>query len=151
MFTDLYNKRLAADMLGTSTARRSKDNSGLVTFTVGVGSTEARVYEPTTDQGANRNLNFARANLAAYLHWHEDAAQRRADEIERERKLAEQEKELKERELLERRSLAAYNDQAGTHHPSWASVFFPRPVEREVVDAWSKLVLHVDNSKNSMR
>ena len=151
MFTDLYNKRLAADMLGTSLISKKMGRDGVVTLSVGVGSGEARVYEPTTEQAANRNLNFARANLAAYLRWQDGAAQRVADRLERERKLAEQEKGLKERELTERRSLAAYNDQAGTHHPSWKSVFFPRAVDQEVVDAWSKLVRHVDNSKTAMR
>lgn len=151
MFTDLYNKRLAADMLGTSLISKKMGRDGVVTLSVGVGSAEARVYEPTTEQAANRNLNFARANLAAYLRWQDGAAQRRADEIAEAERIAEQEKELKERELTQRRSLAAYNDQAGTHHPSWASVFFPRPVDQEVVDAWSQLVRHIDNSKTAMR
>ena len=41
--------------------------------TVAVGTSpsglQARVYRPTTEEQAKRNLNFAIANLAAYVDW----------------------------------------------------------------------------------
>lgn len=137
------NARVASDLLGVTRTRRIVDTDGIVTMRVGIGSTEARVYAPNSRRGAERNLNFAVANLAAYLDWEKREAERL---LEEEAKARAERESRDDREEIERRALAAFNDQSGTKHIYWTQAFYPRPLDQTVVDAWSRLVRTIDAS-----
>lgn len=105
---------------------------------VGEDSTRAVVFKPTSDTQAQRNLNFAIANLFAAVEWYEsgkakaEEAKKKAEaeaKAEAERKEAErkarEEKARKEREdneKLEAEALKLYNATYGTTHSSWIYV-----------------------------
>jgi hypothetical protein len=80
---------------------------------VGDGGAAGIVYKPTTDDQAKRNLNFALANLAAYVEWEttgkaeaEAEAKKKAEALESLRKQA---KEIEERAAKRRAEEAAEN------------------------------------------
>ena len=112
---------------------------GKPSLRVGNGSSKAVVYAPTCEQEAQRNLNFARANLAAYTGWLDEAPARAKAELE-----------AKNRKDYERRGLEAYNMQANSKHSSWSAVFWPRLEDKTVVDAWVKLVKDIAASYMTM-
>lgn len=101
---------LAAELVANSQGRENVNveygtNIGVhgtstdtTTHAVGSGSAIARVYEPTSDDQAQRNLNFALANLNAYKAWVEGKAERE-EQAETEAK-AKAEREASERALV---------------------------------------------------
>lgn len=129
------NHQTAGENLGVRVIRNTYQD-GKKTYRTGYGDVEARVYAPESEGQAQRNLNFARANLKAYLDWMEEEPLRK--------KKAEE--ESKSREVYSSRALRAYNSQGDTKHTSWESVFSPSAVSKTVVDAWIKLVKDIDAS-----
>ena len=129
------------------------------TVIVGEGKTEARVYVPTSDGGAERNLNFARANLAAQQIWAEREPERKAkarrETDERAAKLAAAQKAMDElaatvgdftrgvgMSIQRSRALRAYNARYGTTYPSWERTgSTPR-----TVDTWIAVVDSIDST-----
>lgn len=129
------NHQTAGENLGVR-AIRTTHQDGKKTYRTGYGDVEARVYAPESEGQAQRNLNFARANLKAYLDWMEEEPIRKKQA----------ETESKNREVYSARALRAYNSQGDTKHTSWASVFSPNAVSDTFVDAWIKLVKDIDAS-----
>lgn len=106
---------------------------GKPSIKVGDGTKAGIVYKPTTDDQAERNLNFALANLAAYNYWvetgkaeEERKAKREAElkaAVDRRAKEA-AEANLRRIEQEERDGLALYNKAHGRSYLSFASVPF---------------------------
>lgn len=84
--------------------------------TVHVGS--AKVYEAMTEGEAQRNLDFALANLESYLHWELEGrklkAKRDAELAAAEKRAAEQKEREAKAAALEKKALAIYNAVQGT-------------------------------------
>ena len=115
---------------------RSFTQDGKATVAVSNGGLEGRVYRPTTEEQAQRNLNFAIANLTAYVDWDQRgrAEQIRAElEAKRKAELAEAEARLKEVRL--KNGLDLYNKVHNTRHLTWAGPIFVPAAQRE---AWAK-------------
>lgn len=132
---------------------------GQETVIVGEGSTEARVYVPTSDGGAERNLNFARANLAAQRIWAEREPERKAkarrEADERAAKLAAAQKAMDElaatvgdftrgvgKSIQRGRALRAYNARYDTTYPSWDRT----GASPRIVDTWIAVVDAIDST-----
>lgn len=109
---------------------------GKATVSVGQGGLEGRVYRPTTDEQAERNLNFAIANLEAYVDWEKRGreAQAKAElEAKRAAELKAAQDRLKETQL--KNGLELYNKLHSTRYLTWASLPYVPPAQRE---AWAK-------------
>lgn len=112
---------------------RTVVQDGKPSIKVGDNGAAGIVYKPTTQDQAERNLNFALANLAAYLEWErvgkaeaERKAKREAEEkaaAERRAK-AEAEANLRRIEQEEADGIRAYNKAMGTSYRKFSDVLF---------------------------
>lgn len=99
---------------------RSITQDGKASVTVGQGGTQARVYRPTSEEQAIRNLNFALANLEAYVRWdRQGRAEQARIEQAREENLRKAEAEAKRRETRLKNGLDLYNKVHSTRHMTW--------------------------------
>lgn len=80
-------------------------------YRVGTGSTQARVNVPDSDTQALRNLNFAVANLRAYVEWVAGSKERADKEAEELMLLA-----------VNSRGLRVFNALNSSDYKSWAEV-----------------------------
>jgi len=126
---ELFNKsaRFGRDIKATT-------QDGKPSIKVGTGSMAGIVYKPTTNEQAERNLNFALANLAAYEEWERTgrkvaeareaalkAAEKRVAE-EKAKREAEEAKRQAEHARKRADALTFYNLTNGTRFYSWSSV-----------------------------
>lgn len=149
---------LAAAVLGPSSLKQfpRQLGAGQETVSEGTGKTEARVYVPTSDGGAERNLNFAKANLAAYLTWVEREPERKKAQQAAMEKVRQAEKAMEELKASVRnyaaeatllaRALAAYNAFRNTNIGTWEGVFAPFNVDKLTVDRWVRVVQDIDKT-----
>ena len=117
----------------------------------GSGSSRAAVYVPDTEAQAERNLNFAIANLKAYVDWVETGrkeAEEKAEKLRKEKEEAAEkarlEKERRERVLREeierqrkaqeerKGALKLYNASTGRNDAYWRE-------PQHVIDRWIEL------------
>ena len=122
------------DHYSTRVLTAGKANGGSDTIVVGYDGTEARVYSPETEQAAQRNLNFALANLAAYNRFHKVTKpaleKAKAEEAVKKAKIKEAEAEALKGLRESADGLAFYNKQNNTTYGSWASIPFMGSIVR---------------------
>lgn len=115
-----------------------RTQDGKASVFAGNGGIQARVYRPTTEEQAQRNLNFAIANLSAYVEWDQRGrAEQARIEKEREENLRKAEAEAakeKARQARLKAGLDLYNKTTGSRALTWGYT----PVGPVKQEEWAK-------------
>jgi hypothetical protein len=94
-----------------------------------IATGKAVVYKAQSEGEAQRNLDFAIANLESYLQWEATGRKEAKDKAD----LAEAKKRVEETRL--KNGLALYNKVHATRHLTWNAVPYVSPAKRE---EWAK-------------
>jgi hypothetical protein len=130
----------------TPRARINLPGGGTPFISVGTGDEQARINTPSNEKQAERNLNFAIANLKAYQQWvsvtkpaierkkQEDLARLEAEAKAEAKAKAEKEAIEKKQAARSKAGLDLYNRTFGTTFSSWASAHLSLSTREEWAD-----------------